>query len=87
MNVTLPKRLAVALSVITAIGTPLAAYARARGWIGSAEVEVWSAEVAVVGVLTGLHIGTSTPAAPVADDLPLVVTAASQDDGTAPAAQ
>jgi hypothetical protein len=83
VNVTLPKRLAAVLSVVTAIGTPLVAYARSRGWVDSGAVELWSAEVAVVAALTGLHIATGR-ASTTATATPDVIDAPGvPDDGAA----
>lgn len=50
--------------IVTALGTPLVAWANARGWIDELEVSLWSAEVAVVGGLAAMKTGT--PAPPVA---------------------
>ena len=57
MNATIRR----SLYVLTAVGTPLVAWAGARGWIGDLEVTLWSAEVAVISGLAALNTpGTQT---------------------------
>lgn len=56
MKLNLPYRVRVVAYIATAIGTPIIAYLNARHFIGSLEVALWSAEVAVVGGLAALNV-------------------------------
>ena len=55
MNLNPPRRVRAALYVANLIGTPVVAYALAKGWIGTLEVTLWSAEAAVTFGLAGLN--------------------------------
>lgn len=45
-----------ALYMLTALGTPIVAYLFARHTIGVLEVQLWSAEVAVVSAMAALNV-------------------------------
>lgn len=49
MSVGFPAKLRAGLYVLTAVGTPVIAYLLTKGYIGADEVQLWSAEVTVVG--------------------------------------
>ena len=55
MKLNPPRRVRVVLYVANLIGTPLVAYALAKGWIGTLEVTLWSAEAAVTFGLAGIN--------------------------------
>lgn len=55
MTLNPSRSVRVVLYVITLVGTPLVAYLNARGIIGSLEVTLWSAEVAVATGLAALN--------------------------------
>lgn len=55
MNLNPPRRVRAALYVLTAIGTPIAAYLKFRGIIGDPELALWGAEVTVVNGLAALN--------------------------------
>ncbi len=55
MPLNVPYRIRAGLYVLTAIGTPLVAYLLAKNIIGSLEVTLWSAEVAVVSALAAFN--------------------------------
>lgn len=59
MRVNLPDRVRVAIYVLTALGTPIVAYAFAKHYIGELEVTLWSAEVAVVTAMAALNVTVS----------------------------
>jgi hypothetical protein len=60
-----PAAVRAVLYIITALGTPIVAYLNAKGYVGSLEVGLWSAEVAVVSLMAGLNTGSSDePPAP-----------------------
>ena len=46
----------VCLYVLTALGTPVMAYLFAKDIIGTLEVSLWSAEVAVVSAMAGFNV-------------------------------
>lgn len=58
MNLNPPRRVRLVLYVVTALGTPLAAYLKFKGLIGDAELALWAAEVTVVNGLAALNTGT-----------------------------
>jgi hypothetical protein len=60
MTVNPPRRVRIALYLITVLGTPLIAYLNAKGILGSLEVTLWSAEVAVVTGLAALNTTSRT---------------------------
>ncbi len=60
MRINPPRRVRAALYVLTAIGTPIAAYLKLKGYIGDPELALWGAEVTVVNTLAALN----TPAGP-----------------------
>lgn len=51
MTVSIPAKIRAALYIVTAVGTPVVSYLLTKGYIGPDEVQLWSAEVAVVGGL------------------------------------
>lgn len=55
MQVNLPPRVRLALYVLTALGTPVAAYLFAKEIIGELELALWSAEVAVVTAMAAFN--------------------------------
>lgn len=60
--VDLADEIRFAVYGVTLLGTPLVAYAAARGWIGDAEVQLWSAEVTAAGTLAAAHIRSTVRA-------------------------
>jgi hypothetical protein len=54
-----PRPVRAALYVLTAVGTPIAAYLNLKGYIGDPEMVLWAAEVTVVNGLAALN--TSAP--------------------------
>lgn len=58
MNINPPRRVRAALYILTALGTPLAAYLKVKGYIGDEELALWAAEVTVVNGMAALNTGT-----------------------------
>ncbi len=58
MNLNPPRRVRAALYIITALGTPLAAYLKVKGYVGDEELALWAAEVTVVNGLAALNTGS-----------------------------
>lgn len=56
MNLNVPPAARLVIYVVNVLGTPLVAYASAKGWIGDLEVSLWSAEVAAAFALAGLNV-------------------------------
>lgn len=56
MKLNLPYQVRAVLYVLTALGTPVAAYLFAIHAIDELAVTLWSAEVAVVGMLAALNV-------------------------------
>lgn len=56
MTFNLPPEVRTALYAVTAVGTPAIAYLLVKGYIGEAEVALWSAEVTVVSALAALNV-------------------------------
>ncbi|MGZ4520694.1 MAG: hypothetical protein ACXVXW_09830 [Mycobacteriaceae bacterium] len=56
MKLNPPRRVRAAIYVANLIGTPVIAYALAKGWIGSTEVTLWGAEVTAAFALAGLNL-------------------------------
>lgn len=56
MNVRLPSRVRKALYIITAIGSPVVAYIAIKGYIGDAEIALWTALVTSVSALAGFNV-------------------------------
>lgn len=54
MTLNIPPKVRVAIYLLTALGTPVIAYLNAREIIGTLEVTLWSAEVAIVGGMAAL---------------------------------
>ena len=54
INLSRPWRLGI--YVVNLLGTPVAVYARAKGWIGDMEMTLWGAEVTAAFALAGLNI-------------------------------
>ena len=59
MHLNPPRRVRAALYLITAIGTPVAAYLKVKGYIGDEELALWAAEVTVVNGLAALNTGST----------------------------
>jgi len=55
MTLNPSRRIRAALYVANMIGTPVVAYALAKGWIGTLEVTLWSAEATATFALAGLN--------------------------------
>lgn len=55
MTFNVPYKIRAALYIITGVGTPIVAYLLAKGYIGTLEVTLWSAEVAVVSGLAAFN--------------------------------
>ena len=55
MKLNPPRRIRVGIYVANLIGTPVVAYALAKGWISDLEVGLWSAEVVAAFALAGLN--------------------------------
>lgn len=55
MTLSVPYKVRAALYVLTALGTPVVAYLFAKEYIGTLEVTLWSAEVAVVSALAAFN--------------------------------
>lgn len=56
MTVNLPRRYRLGLYVLNVLGTPVIAYALAKGWIGELELSLWAAEVTAAMTLAGLNV-------------------------------
>lgn len=56
MNLNPPSKVRAALYIFTAIATPIVAYLLAKGFIGTLEVTLWSAEVTVVSAMAGFNV-------------------------------
>lgn len=56
MNLNVPYKVRAALYVLTALGTPVVAYLKAKHLIGDLEMNLWAAEVAVVNVLAAFNV-------------------------------
>lgn len=56
MKITVPRPIRIGLYLFTMLGSPVVAYALAKGWIGTTEVALWSAETTVVAGIAGLHV-------------------------------
>ena len=56
MRVNIPSKWRVAIYVLNVVGTPVVMYARANGWIGDLELNLWAAEVAAAFALAGLNV-------------------------------
>jgi len=63
-----PARLRAALYILTLVGTPVAAYLKAKGYIGDLELTLWGAEVTVASTIAALN----TSSAQSEDDADLV---------------
>jgi hypothetical protein len=59
MTLNLPPKVRWVLYVLTLVSAPIVAYALAKGWIGSLEVTLWSAEVAVISGLAAFNVDQS----------------------------
>jgi hypothetical protein len=55
MTINPPRRVRAALYVFTAVGTPIAAYLKLKGYIGDAELALWAGEVTIVTGLAGIN--------------------------------
>lgn len=56
MKANVPSKVRLVIYLVNVLGTPVIAYANARGWIGELEVALWSAEVAAAFALAGLNV-------------------------------
>lgn len=56
MNLNPPEKIRKALYVITGVGGPLVAYLLAKDLIGTVEVTLWSAEVAVISAMAAFNV-------------------------------
>ena len=59
MTINLPYKVRAALYIFTAVGTPVVGYLFDRGSIGTGEVALWGAEVAVVNIMAALNTSPS----------------------------
>ena len=64
MNLNPPKRVRAVLYLLTALGTPVAAYLKAKGYIGDLELTLWGSEVTIVSLMAGINTGSDEPPAP-----------------------
>lgn len=55
MRINLPSKIRAALYVLTAVGTPIAAYLLAKGIIGELEISLWGGLVTVVNSMAALN--------------------------------
>lgn len=58
MTLNPPEAVRKALYIITGVGGPLVAYLLAKEVIGTLEVALWSAEVAVVSAMAAFNVQT-----------------------------
>ena len=56
MNLNPPEKIRKALYIITGVGGPIVAYLLAKDLIGTVEVTLWSAEVAVVSAMAAFNV-------------------------------
>lgn len=56
MQLNIPYKIRAGLYILTALGTPAVAYLLAKDIIGSLEVTLWSAEVAVVSAIAAFNV-------------------------------
>lgn len=56
MRLNPSPKVRLVLYILTAITTPVVAYAQAKGFIGTLEVTLWSAEVAVVSAMACFNV-------------------------------
>lgn len=56
MNINLPYKVRAFLYIVTALGSPVVGYLLSKGVIGTLEVALWSAEVAVVSALAAFNV-------------------------------
>lgn len=56
VRVNVAKKLRIAIYVLNVLGTPLIAYALAKGWIGELEVQLWATEVTAMAAMAGLNV-------------------------------
>lgn len=67
MTVNLSRRQRVAIYLINIVGTPVVAYALAKGWIGELELTLWAAEVTAAMTLAGLNVASGLPVTDLAE--------------------
>lgn len=72
MTFTINPYVRALLYVVTALGTPVVAYLFAKGYLGTLEVTLWSAEVTVVSTMAAFHTTTNAPVVPVTPTAPTV---------------
>lgn len=56
MNINLSARVRKALYVLVALGSPVVAYVALKGYVGDAEVALWTALVTAVSALAGFNV-------------------------------
>lgn len=56
MDINFPPKVRAGLYIVTALGTPVAAYLLARGVIGTLEMTLWAAEVTAVSALAAFNV-------------------------------
>lgn len=60
MTLNPPRKVRAALYILTAVGTPIAAYLKFKGYIGDEELALWGAEVTVVNAMAALNTAPAT---------------------------
>lgn len=53
-----PSKVRAALYILTALGTPVVFYLKAKGVIGDLELNLWGAEITAIGIMAGLNVVT-----------------------------
>lgn len=56
MNLNPPPKVRAALYILTALGTPVVFYLKAKGIIGDLELNLWGAEITAIGIMAGLNV-------------------------------
>lgn len=56
MQLTIPPKVRVGIYVANILGAPVMAYLLFKGLIGTAEVNLWTAEMAAAFLLAGLNV-------------------------------
>lgn len=56
MQINIPPVVRFALYIVTALGTPVVEYLRARGVFGALEVALWNSEVAAVAAMAAFNV-------------------------------
>ena len=55
MKLNPSRRVRAAIYLVNVVGTPVVAYALAKGWIGVGEVTLWGTEATAAFALAGLN--------------------------------